>query len=555
MHDARFISNTYEGALRSAESLVERDNQPFEKRVQWVESELKKAHAQSDIDHKTLLQKEELVSQLEHTLHDSVRIMGAFIQTHVEHWFENYPGDETRDIMQIICDYGRSHKKSGETRYVRIPESSQLEMLSVVQEAEEETRNYRAMATCQDVMIKDQSEQMDRQLDKYEQSLKTIKERDHEVALLCQRNNELEKKLETYEKALQRSQAAHAEKDLADKENEELRQEVRQVKGFYKGQLDEKETRLAECRSMLGSAREEVLARKADVKNVISQTQAIMIPRNQTADKTRKGGYKSPKIKTKTFGRSRDKARKIGLPHSQSNVFPGFSAKSNDYSTKEVAPEMNGLRMNSTHPNRVRRASDPFSDIRPRQDSLGAVTRDGIQPKSLVDVQKQLPAAPPAILPSIPNSTLLHPKDVFSSSSSPHSSSPGLPSNSPLLHQEALPRTPNRRILSFIPEASIEDSESLRAPSVTSSEREEYRRSIHAFDMLSSSTTGGSENDSGTGSGSRTLVIGGDTARNEKAVTGAAVRKDNMMSVSQLYHGSGKKAGPRGDLGLGCMRA
>ena len=553
MHDARSISNTYEGALRSAGSLVERDNQPLEKRVQWVESELKKAHAQSDIDHKTLLQKEELVSQLEHTLHDSVRIMGAFIQTHVEHWFENYPGDETRDIMQIICDYGRSHKKSGETRYVRIPESSQLELLSVVQKAEEETRNYRAMATCQDVMIKDQSEQMDRQLDKYEQSLKTIKERDHEVALLCQRNNELEKKLETYEKALQRSQAAHAEKDLADKENEELRQEVRQVKGFYKGQLDEKDTRLAECRSKLGSAREEVLARQADVRNVITQTQALMVPRTVTAEKSRKGGSKSPK--TKTFGRSRDKARKIGLPRSQSNVFSGFSAESNDYSTKEVAPAVNDSRIISTHPNRIRRASDPFSDIRPRQDSIGAVARDGILQKSLVDVQKQLPAAPPTILPSIPNSTLLHSKDVFSSSSSPYSSSPGLPSNSPLLHQEAVPRTPNRRILSFIPEASIEDSESLRAPSVTSSEREEYRQSIHAFDMLSSSTTGGSENDSGTGSGSRTLVIGGDTARNEKAIAGVAVRKDNMMSVSQLYHGNGKKAGPRGDLGLGCMRA
>lgn len=542
MQEARTISNTYESALRSAESLIERDTINLQERLHLAESDLNKAHALSDALERTLLEKKEAISELGYTLYEVVRVLGGFIQRNVEHWVDDYHEAETQSVLQIIADYGPPIKEF-ENQFIRIPESSHRELKSAFHDANKQMAHYRAIARTQDAMIKDQSTQIDQQLDRYEQSLKTIKERDHGVMLLCQRNTNLEEKVETYETALRQSQAALTEGDQAKKENEELRQEIKQLTGFFQLQLDEKDAKLADMRSKLGSAREEVLARRADVRNVITQTQALMVPLSQDAD----NDHKSSRIQ----GRNKDKGKKPRFPHSPSGLFLGFQHLNPDlmtspnsasrFSSKEVvecektskalhlscaSSSSTSARTASSTPTHGRRASDPFCDLRPRNESLGAVERDGTSARS-ADIQKQLPAAPPALLPQVPPSnSLLHPNDA--PSSSPRTSSPALPSMS---HDDPPPglRTPGRRILSLIPEASHEDSESVRAPSATSSEREVYRRSVHALDYLNSSSVA-EEDESVSG-----RVVGKTEGPSRSSSEGS-----DVMTVSQMYHAQSK---------------
>ena len=555
MQEARTISNTYECALRSAESLIERDTLNLQERLHLAESDLKKAYDQSNATQKILLEKEEIIRQSNHTLFEVVRILGAFIQSSVEHWVDDFYKPETQEVMQVIADYGHIPKDL-KRQYIRIPESSHQDLLAAYHEAEEQIEHYRAIAKSQDAMIKEQTKQSDTYLDKYEQCLKAFKERDHKLVLLCQRNTDLESKVDKYETALQRSQAAIAEGDQAKKENAELKEEVKQLMGYFKLQLDEKDAKLAEMRSKLGSAREEVLARRADVRNVITQTQALLVPRPQPQENGRKDPVKS----SNPFGRSKDKARKLHLPHSQSNVFLGFGHLNMDlmtspenpsrYSSKEVvdcdrkgfhiscaSSSSNSARTNSSTPSRGRRASDPFSDVRPRNESLGALARDSGSERSSVDVQKQLPAAPPTITAQIPtSSSLLHPNDALAKS--PRTPSPNLPAMSPRISHDTNSsnpslRTPARRILSLIPEASVEDSESVRAPSASSSDKEVYRRSIHALDVLNSDSIA-EETCSASGSGT---VVGSGDGPSRSSSEGSEV-----MTVSQMYHDGSRGA-------------
>ena len=543
MQEARTVSNTYESALRSAESLIERDTLNLQERLHLAETDLNKAHADLSVSEKTRLEKEEIIVELGHTLYEVVRLLGGFIQRNVEHWVDDFQEPETQSVLQIIADYGPPFNDS-DIQYIRIPESLHSGLVSAAHDAREQTAHYRAIAKNQDAMIKDQSKQMDQQLDKYEQTIKTIKERDHKVMLLCQRNTNLEGRVETYETALQRSQAVITEGDRMKKENEELRQEIKQLTGFFKLQLDEKDAKLADMGSKLGNAREEVLARRADVRNVIAQTQALMVPPSQDVGHDHTSG--------KILGRSRDRGKKHRFPHSESSTFLGLQHLNIDLMTSPNAASRaspkergecdkagksfhlscassssNSARTASSTPTHGRRASDPFSDIRPRNESLGALERDGTSTRSSADIQEQLPAAPPTLLPQVPTAnSLQRPNEALSDP--PRTSWPAMPTHStPASHDSINPslRTPGKRILSLIPEASHEDSESVRAPSATSSEREVYRRSVHALEFLNSSSV--AEDDE---SGSGTVV------ETNEGPSRSSSEGSDVMTVSQMYH-------------------
>jgi hypothetical protein len=93
-------------------------------------------------------------------------------------------------------------------------------------------------------------------------------------------------------------------------------------------------------------------------------------------------------------------------------------------------------------------------------------------------------------------------------------------------------RTPARRILSLIPEASVEDSDSVRAASTTSSEKEVYRRSILALDLLNTSEI---TDASSTGSGTLTI-----NANRPDRASRSSSEGSEIMTVSQMYHGEGR---------------
>jgi hypothetical protein len=526
MQEARAISNTYECALRSAESLIERDTLSLQERLHITESELKQAQAQARISAAAVLKKDEKIYALHHTLNHVAHTLGTYIQHSINESGKPSRAADTENVLQMIQDFGELPIDS-QARYVRIPETTYLDLLTQIHIATGEVEKYRGITKDQDTLIKSQSDQLDRQLDKYEESLKTIKSRDHEVMLLCQRNTELEEKVETYEIALQRNQAAIAERDQSRHENRLLQEELNQIRNQARLQLEEKDAAITDLRQKLGSAREEILARQADVRNVITQTQAMLVPPGDVANETPVRGSKPNKTK--------DKKRSF-LPHAQSSIFLGFqhinadlmttptSNPDSKYSNKEVAScdkksfhtscgsSKASTRSASTTPSQRRGSDDPFGgephmSFRPRNESLGAVGRDGVQNAGYHAItRKELPAAPPTIAPRVP-STLLSPNPFDTSSPPPMAttsplepdllSSPFIPpharpqnTESPILPPSTYDpnslsvRSPARRVLSLIPEASESERGSPQPPSASSSDKEMYRRSIFAFDML-----------------------------------------------------------------------
>jgi hypothetical protein len=527
MQEARAISNTYECALRSAESLIERDTLSLQERLHITESELKQAQAQARISAAAVLKKDEKIYALHHTLNHVAHTLGTYIQHSINGSGKPTRAADTENVLQMIKDFGELPIDS-QARYVRIPETTYLDLLTQIHIATGEVEKYRGITKDQDALIKSQSDQLDRQLDKYEDSLKTIKSRDHEVMLLCQRNTELEEKVETYEIALQRNQAAIAERDQSRHENKLLQEELNKVHNQARLQLEEKDATITDLLQKLGSAREEVLARQADVRNVITQTQAMLVPPGDVTNETPVRGFKPSKNKEK---------KRSFLPHAQSSIFLGFqhinadlmttptSNPDSKYSNKEVAScdkksfhtscgsSKASTRSASTTPSQRRGSDDPFGgepnmSFRPRNESLGAVGRDGVQNAGYHAItRKELPAAPPTIAPRVP-STLLSPNPFDTSSPPPMATTsplePDLLSSSPFIPPHARPqntespilppstydpnslsaRSPARRVLSLIPEASESERGSPQPPSASSSDKEMYRRSIFAFDML-----------------------------------------------------------------------
>lgn len=547
MQEARAISNTYECAIRSAESLIERDTLNLQERLHLTESELKQVRAQSRASATVLLKKDEKIDALYQTLNHIVRTLGPYIQRNAARWAKVARDPDTEYVLQMVTDFGDFSQES-QLQYVRIPESTHLDLSTRIRLATAEVEKYRSVAQDQDTLIKTQSKQLDRQLDKYEESLRTVKSRDHEVMLLCLRNTELEEKIESYEVALQRNHAALTERDQSRQDNELLREELNQLRSQCTRQLGDKDSTISDLHQKLGRAREEILARQADVRNVITHTQAMLVAPGQARNETT-GSNNTPIRSSRGIGRNTDNDKKrTFLPSSQSSMFLGFqhinpdlmttpnSNPNSKYSNKEVVgcdkrkfhtscgSSSSSARTASTTPSQRRPSDDPFggvdTHVRPRVESLGALGRDGVQYHPPSNSQKQLPM-PPSLLPRLPSSTLLTPNPFDTSSPppmattsspqpslspspylrpqykpQPHSQTPSLPPSQPLNYDTStsppqptspLPtRSPARRVLSLIPEASVEDSESPRAPSASSSDREMYRRSIYALDLLNS---------------------------------------------------------------------
>lgn len=443
--------------------------------------------------------------------------------------------------MQVIADYSTLISETS-TRYVRIPEATNNKNLTSLRDAQANVQKYRTVALSQSATIKEQSDQLERHIRKYEQCLLKAREKNHAVLLLDQKRTEMEEKIAEYEIALVRAESALAEREILKERNDGLE---RQVAAVAKD-VEDRDTQIAELRSKLGSAREEVLARQADVRNVIIQSQAMMGPPEASDTSSQSSGSKTRKV----MGRSKDKpkARHPLFSHSQSSFNIGFGKPLNPdlmssppdpkYSSKEVVnkrKKSNDLISSTASPSSsvysrdskdTARQNDPFHDARPRADSLGALEamRQNVNP-SRADIQKQLPSPPPAIIATPPN----HPPPA-----PPHGDSP-MPrsfSNRELqAYPDYSPQPAARRILSDIPEASVEDAESPRAPSATSSDREVYRRSMIALNALTEFEGVARRHEGQVMEGSSTAL---------DRVESHSSDGSEPQTVSQMYHDGGR---------------
>lgn len=318
--DAHKISHTYEKAVKSAESLVERDAKACRDRLETTQNNLEAALTTIDNNQQSLRQKDDTVQQLRYTLDDIVRVLGDFIQDHTPLFvLQNTEQEDVRNVMQMLADYSNAPIKDDEStgRFVRVPEEHYIASIDAPREAQLKTEQFREIAISQDQMINQQSSQLDIRLADYEKSMDVIAERNHEVGLLADDNNQLRRMVEEFETGLRVSNSTKAVQDELFRDQEAMQSILTNMQASHVQDLKHRDTVIADLENRLGNAKAEVLRGKADVKNVITHTQALLSPVEQLDDY----GL-PPTLKERRF-LSKGKGKSTGLPASQSVLFIG----------------------------------------------------------------------------------------------------------------------------------------------------------------------------------------------------------------------------------------
>lgn len=510
----RAVTAEYRKVVETAESLAERDTQTNNDRVKELEEQVEQAVEMMETKDNEIEERARRISELRSTLHEVVRHLGAFIQSNLSNWVDTIHEPRTQQILRIIADYTSTEEQSTAI-YVRVPEGTLNTYATDLREARDTISEYRKVLHGQGGMIKDQSQKLDTWAEKYEGLFRLVQERDHEIILLAQQNTGLIKQLQDCQTALGESQQATEEAEIAGRRYDELRGNMESLKTAHELELDQKDAEILNLRQKLGSAREEVFARRADVKNVVAQTQAMLQAQPDVHSATPKNTNASKALRF--FGMEKDKYKKSSIPGSQSSL--GLSSVVDDrYSSKEVAPAVSKDALlhrpslqTHTNPRSARTTPNTPLDnsqllgeptwtapmFRPRSDSLAPTQLQSSALAPPADRYKPLPEEPV----SRTQLTSARLADITSSIESPLQAQ----ITSDYLSHGIMGQTSQstRRVLSRITEASAstperagdanprlssvpDDNDSEH--SIASSDREVYRKSICALDLLNSSS-------------------------------------------------------------------
>ena len=516
----RSISSDYRKCVETAESLAERDVKAEHERANALEAQFEEALAVMEDKDREIEERERRISELQNTVRDIASLLGTFIQNNMPSWVDTINEPRTQQVLHIIADYQRN---SGDEalQYLRVPEETLKKYAADLGEARNLVGEYRKVLHGQGAMIKDQSRNLDAYVQKYENSIKFVKQKEHEILLLVQQSDDLGSQLQECRAVLSETQEIAAEAENTSRRYEELRGNMESLKTAHELELDQRDAEIANLRQKLGSAREEVFARREDVKTVVAQTQAILHAQPDPHTVAAKSSNASKALRF--FGMERDRYKKATMPGSQSSL--GLSSLDARYSTKEVAPAVGKETLRhrpslQTHTNpRAARTtqntpvdgSPGFTDARwtgsatrPRSGSLEHIQSRTASPSSAqchepalpspVDKHKPLPDRP--LTETRVSSARL--AGITSSIESPLQAQ----ITSDYLSHGIMGQTSQsaRRVLSKITEASSHASlgddhrlspvrdENESDHSISNSDREVYRKSICALDMLNSST-------------------------------------------------------------------
>ena len=243
-----------------------------------------------------------------------MRVLGDFIQDHTPlSVLREDHQDDVRDVMRMLADYGNTSAKDDEAtgRFVRVPEEHYMASIDALREAQLKTERFREVAISQDQMITEQSKQLDSRLVAYEKSMSVIAERNQEFRLLADDNKQLRKMIEEFETGLRVSNSTRAVQDELFKEQEAMQSMLANMQLSHAQDLKQKDAVIADLEIKLGAANAEVVRGKADVKNVITHTQALLSPVELPND------FGPSNLKERRL-MSKGKGRSNGLPTSQS---------------------------------------------------------------------------------------------------------------------------------------------------------------------------------------------------------------------------------------------
>lgn len=526
-NDARKISATYEHALQRAESLCQRDMKAVQEKLENVEADLCEALAAIDGQQDIIVEKEEVIKALQHTSDAIVHILGAFIEDTLPNSVDSLHDERVHEVIQLIADYSPS---TGGPRsplqlsspFLRIPETTFHDHIQNLREIQTKVQSYRQLAQGQNNLIKSQSADLDQRVREYEKCLQTIKERDHEILLLVEQCNAQKRVIEDYESGKTVCESVKIDRERLAKDCENMDWTIKTLKTDHAKQIEDRDAEIENLRQKLGHAWEEVLARKADVKNVISQTQALLAP-----PELREGGSETLRVRERQIS-GKNKYEPGALPSSRSMLSLSISEATLGFGNLDIPAAPHSAMGRITYETKPKSRLEPWS---PRIDSQGwgcGIARKSSVPNlrwpacavedprprlrndSLCAMSNDRRANDLELLETIVKSSV----DEISRATSINTEKalptpPEAPSEYGFIHncdgghsvteevlQDLLPPevpehsfgttlSPRKRVLSGIPEMSAEDAESQRSsPSATSSDKEVYRKSIDALNLI-----------------------------------------------------------------------
>ncbi|EXJ73646.1 uncharacterized protein A1O5_03408 [Cladophialophora psammophila CBS 110553] len=508
----RLITADYRKIVESAESLAERDTKVSHEQLNELEGQVEDALAKMVVKDKEIEAKDRRISELRNTVHAVAHLLGTFIQKHFPSWADSIREPRTQQVLQLIAEY-TGKEAHGLTSYVRVAEDTLDKYEADLRDARNLVGDYRKVLHGQGAMIKDQSKNLDAYVDRYEKALKLVREKDHELLLLVQQNDDLSNEVQECRAALAESRETQMDSEMMFRRYEELRGNMESLQTAHALEIDQRDAEIANLRQKLGSAREEVFARREDVKNVMSQAQAMLQTSLDSAPVAARNSNTSKALRFFGMERDKEKYKKGTLITSYSMI--GFPPSDPRYSSKEVsfAVDRDGLRHRpslqthtnpraQTTPNTPIDSSQASSEsvataptIRPRSDSIGATQSHRVNIASSVDKDKSLPE-PPAYPRPLPPAARV--AEIPQSVESPLAAQ----ITSDYFKNGIMGQTAARRVLSKITEVSDLPSsppegdlrtervtdENTSDHSIASSDREVYRKSICALDMLNSSS-------------------------------------------------------------------
>ena len=478
----------------------------------------------------TIHHRDETIKQLHHTIDATVHTLGTLLLERLSQPLESMSDERAKEALRLIRDHSRpvdafDSCSPPPPRYLRIPDKSYQTYLQRLRDTQEELTRYRELAAEQHDLVEAQSAALDHRVKEYEKCVKTIEEQGEEVWHLAEDNASYRKELEDYRSGARVAFEVRAEHEHLVKENDDLRWIIQSMKKGNAKQLGDREAEIENLRKKLQNAKEEVLARQKDVKNVILQTQALLTPPEQEDMscgglfvKARQSLLHQASPRGRFLPTSRS-TLSLSLPESNPDLNTVVARAGNepgdgaDAITSETKPSQHmeprspgrtsgrlwttGLKGKKNRvpkaPARKKSSKDSSTEVAPRTDSLSAsVNGDVERPKMTVATyEKELPLPPDN-------------ESSFDSTGDDNSHVLGEPSTEPSGHDHTrsyhsgppegppyggnnthTPISPHKRMLSNIPELPIENAEEEeRSLSATSSDREAYRKSIDALTLI-----------------------------------------------------------------------
>lgn len=488
--------------------------------MESAEADLREALAAADSQRDILFEKEEVIKALQHNTDAIVHVLGGFIEDTLPHCMGLIKSERVHQVMQVIADYSPSTGGPRPTPqlsspFLRIPESMFRSHLKNLRDNQAKAQSYRNLAQDQTDLIKSQSADLDQRVIEYEKCMKAIKERDQRILLLIEQNNAQKKAIQAYESREKVAESVEAEQERLVDQYQNVEWMTKNLKMDHAKQIEDRDAEIDNLRQKLGHAWEEVLARKADVKSVISQTQALLasptLPevapdtlyaKEQLVgrDKTKRGAMSSSRS---MLSLSASEAT-LGFGNLDTPAAPLSAVERITYDNRSNlqfeprSPHDEGWGCGIARKRRsfqnLRRAFSAIEDLkpRPRNNPLGAMS-NGQRPNDLELLQTLVKGSvnESSTATSINTEKALPiPPEAHSEYGSIHNSDGSRSVTEEVLedlllqpevadHSLGSPVSQRKRVLSGIPEMSAEDAESQKSsPSATSSDKEVLGRAL-----------------------------------------------------------------------------